>query len=207
MTKSRLSIKLLQLFLLIILAVIIFHIARYIIQPFENEPPTTTTKTPITTALPGMDKTSITAAGCPRTDNLVSMCMNYTGCCTSNPTGECYCKHPTILNCKSQYDTCMQNNTNPQECREILQNCCTSYNSINISADNFKQIGTTDQKHNKICSLLGTSNIANKCMELCQTNSDCQGYSVDGLSCNLYSKVDYEVQKSNSGNMKYYKKV
>lgn len=117
--------------------------------------------------------------------NLINYCMNYNGCCSQNNIGNnCFCNHPFVMNCKNNYDICKGN-----DCQAELKKCCVSYNNIDIDSNNFKKPILQDQTSKIICSI-NSINMDTKCMELCQTNTNCKAYSLDNINCILFSDID-----------------
>jgi hypothetical protein len=118
--------------------------------------------------------------------NLTTYCMNYNGCCASNniANNSCFCNHPFVMNCKNEYDNCTGN-----DCQDKLKKCCMTYNNINIESNNFNKPIKQDQKSKIICAV-NSINMDQKCMELCQTNTNCKAYSIDDINCILFSDID-----------------
>jgi len=126
-----------------------------------------------------------TEKACDGGSNLITYCMNYNGCCSQNNIGNsCFCNHPFVMNCKNNYDSCKGN-----DCQAELKKCCMSYNNINIDSNNFKKPILQDQQSKRICSI-NSINMDTKCMELCQTNTNCKAYSLDDINCILFSDID-----------------
>lgn len=123
---------------------------------------------------------------CDGGTNLVTYCMNYNGCCSSNniANNSCFCNHSFVMNCKNEYDNCTEN-----DCQDKLKKCCMTYNNINIESNNFKKPIKQDQKSKIICTV-NSSNMEQKCMELCQTNTNCKAYSTNDINCILFSDID-----------------
>ena len=178
---------------------------------FENLIPTTTSiQEGVNTRIypdgniPNMDNTNITAAACPRNDNIVDVCINHSGCCKNNPTGKCFCDHPFVKSCQEEYKTCTSTGTTPDQCKSKLQTCCGTYKNKPISQDSFKLIGKNSPSSGQICNIIGANDMQNKCLELCETNPKCMAYSVDAMMCNLYSKIDRDfVDNQSSGSGSY----
>jgi hypothetical protein len=138
--------------------------------------------------------------------DVVGMCSNYKACCSSSgSTNSCICTHPVVQQCKTSYDTCMNDTNNlkiytpeqlSEKCTAQNSQCCTSYNNITIDSANFNDPIIQEQKDNIICTMNITNNmnITQKCMELCQTNPNCKAFSILQTSlapvgCNLFSEI------------------
>jgi hypothetical protein len=147
--------------------------------------------TPITTNLTSMP--TATTPQCNGGTNLITYCMNYNGCCSQSNIGNnsCFCNHPFVINCKNEYDNCTGN-----DCQAELKKCCVSYNNIDIDSNNFKKPIKQEQKSKTICSI-NSINMEQKCMELCQTNTNCKSYSIDNINCMLFSDIDPLQNNSN----------
>jgi len=143
---------------------------------------------------------------CKAVDNVVDFCINYDSCCSnSNMTKACFCNHPITLQCKTEYDTCMNDKSLTklyteeqikQKCASQQKNCCIPYNSISLSSDKFDAPIKNEPSIKAMCSLSSIPNIDQKCLELCQTNPECKAYSVNVGKivqsygeCKLYDNV------------------
>lgn len=136
--------------------------------------------------------------GCKTSNDLVGSCSDYENCCNSAISKSCFCTHPLVSKCKTEYDNCM-NDTDiltiytkeqrAQKCQEQNKGCCVPYNSISIDSNKFQIPIKYDQKDNVLCNVPSINNINQKCMELCQTNPDCAGFSVNKLLCTLFSSI------------------
>ena len=136
---------------------------------------------------------------CSGNNDVVGFCMDYANCCNNGAiNNDCFCKHPLVASCKTQYDACMEDPksklifTSQQlmdKCKAQNKECCTAYNNISISSSKFNAPEKRDQKDNILCDLASVKNIEAKCMELCQTNPDCLGYSTNSLVCKLFNKI------------------
>ena len=202
MNKSTMRLCILLICILLICIIYLFYkiyIKSQYIDSFEADPESTPSATPEITAL----SVPTRAAQCTSNDNITEFCMNYDGCCDKNVSvGKgCFCNHRYVLNCKSEYDNCTG-----ADCKDKLKQCCTDYNKIDIDDNNFKQPIMQTQTSNQICSLNMINNIEQKCMELCQTNTDCKAYNVDNLHCTLFNEINplpVNPKKPNSSSAKY----
>ena len=136
--------------------------------------------------------------GCKTSNDLVGACSDYENCCNSAISKSCFCTHPLVSKCKTEYDNCMNDNDiltiytkeqRAQKCQEQNKGCCVPYNSISIDSNKFQIPIKYDQKDNVLCNVPSINNINQKCMELCQTNPDCAGFSVNKLLCTLFSSI------------------
>jgi len=227
-TYSRQKRYLILLFFIILCLILFIYLIYYIIKNkknilnilynksnFEdttpNNEPTTTNVSEETTKLmygedgpPKMEENK----GCTANSDLVGMCADYENCCGKESNNTCFCAHPFVINCKSEYDKCISNPDNKTKyntknkietfCKEQRKECCMPYNKINIDSSNFKEPIKATQTNNPICLLSSVNNIQQKCMELCQTNPMCASYMVNPLSCKLFSNVNLDMPKIDS---------
>jgi len=136
------------------------------------------------------------SSSCENGTDIQSVCMNFDNCCSSNNitnvNGQCFCIHPFVKDCNDKYKTCIDSkNGNIEECNTIMKNCCKQYSSNDILSSNFQYPINATQMSNKLCSLNGILNLEERCMELCQTNSNCKAYSTTTGNCTLYDNVNY----------------
>lgn len=191
------------IFVLVIILVIIS--SNYFLKRREKFEDTTTTAFDIKT-VPTTDTNKKTT--CDNPTDIPSVCINFDNCCTNNMNninGECFCKHPFVINCNNDYKKCISNGndgSNKELCSDILKNCCNKYSSINILNNNFQKPIMANQDADKLCSINGISNLEQRCMELCQTNSNCKSYTLSTGRCNLYSTVN-TIPNSNTDNSIY----
>ncbi len=164
------------------------------INKFEDTPATTTTE-PVVTAM--SVPTEELVETCSASNNIVGFCMNYKGCCgqQSAENNKCFCAHPFVKDCQSTYEECTKSSADKAECKDKLKECCTSYNKINIDSSNFEKPVNQDQISQKLCAIgsingLSTDSMRLKCMELCQTNTNCKAFSIDSVSCLLFSDIN-----------------
>ena len=161
---------------------------------------TTTGKVPTSMVPPPMQMPQI----CPNNNDIVSVCSNYDSCCKNMANSDCYCSHPAVGVCKSQYDACMTDSsflslyTQDQRqklCQQQRGECCQLYSSLN-SVKNYKSVQNTDQKQDQICSMsfigIQKENPQTKCATLCSTNPNCVAYSIgnDDTQCKMFSSVN-----------------
>ena len=126
---------------------------------------------------------------CNARNDIVDFCINYNKCCSDKSTTKaCFCEHPFIKKCRSEFESCLDNPEHiklygkkivMEKCLEKNEKCCIPYNSLSISNTNFKSPIKNNPEHNIICSLIGTPNAEEKCLELCNTNPECKAYSLD----------------------------
>lgn len=182
-------------YLLIIFALIILSIilSIYILNNRNNFEDTRATTF-------DMSKVNTTPANppqpCTNGTDIPSVCLNFESCCSSsnntNFNGECYCIHPFVRDCNDKYKNCLAtNSSNTSQCSSILKDCCKQYSSNNILTSNFQKPIKATQMSNKLCSVNGLLNLEQRCMELCQTNPNCQAYSTTTGNCTLYDKPNY----------------
>ena len=130
---------------------------------------------------------------CPTDSDIVKFCLNYKDCC-SNMTAynQCFCSHPVVQKCKSDYDSCIAaNSKDTSKCETQNESCCTEYNSVSINYNNFNKPINYKQSNNSLCSVQLIKNLPQKCLELCQTAPNCAAFSTTGdMYCNLYTAVD-----------------
>jgi len=167
-----------------------------VVNRFSDIPNTTSflnalSTTPVAPNLSSMPTTTIPQ--CNGGTNLLTYCMNYNGCCSQNNIGNnsCFCNHPFVMNCKNEYDKCTSNN-----CKAELKKCCMNYNNIDININNFEKPIKQEQQSKIICSI-NSINMDQKCMELCQTNTNCKAYSTDNINCMLFSDINPLQNNSN----------
>lgn len=165
---------------------------------FEDIPTTTPIATPTTTfdikTLPTTNTNNKTT--CDNPTNILGVCMNYNNCCgvdnNTSVNSQCFCANSFVKDCNSKYKDCISKNSgNIESCNNILKECCNRYSNINISTNNFNKPIAAYQTADKICSLNGIANLEQRCMELCQTNTDCKAYSLITGGCNLFSTVKH----------------
>jgi hypothetical protein len=147
--------------------------------------------------------TNINACNTP--SELVSLCMNYEGCCkTYGTNNKCFCDHPAVQQCYTKYSECINDPTNKSMygdklssvCKTQNNECCKMYNSIQINSNNFKDPIYKQQLNNVICSFSSVPNISQKCMEICQTNPKCKAYLLnESISCTLFDNVNEDTLK------------
>jgi hypothetical protein len=134
--------------------------------------------------------------------DIPSVCMNYEACCYSTTgSNKCFCEHPSVLSCKSTYDTCISNANTKEltdKCNSDIQECCISHNKIPIDSNNFNPPTNQSQVDNIICNARTIKNIETKCLELCQTNKDCAAYSTSPYTCILFNTVSPYLPKTDS---------
>ena len=138
--------------------------------------------------------------------DLAGMCKDYSNCCKTGSTSKsCICAHPVIQKCQTEYNTCMTDSNYIKKytplqladtCTAISSKCCESYNNINIDSKKFNAPIIKTQKDNLICNMPASNNMnmTEKCMELCETNPNCEAFSINQnniavFGCNLFSKV------------------
>ena len=158
------------------------------VDSFEDIPTTTfdisTTPTPV-------DKNTT----CSNSTDMVNVCMNYENCCSSagtNTNSKCFCSHPFVGECNDSYKSCLasvETGGDTSKCDSILKGCCSKYSNIDILNSNFQKPINAYQSSNQICSLNGLDDLEQRCMELCQTNSNCKAYSLVLGGCTLYDSV------------------
>ena len=168
---------------------------NYSNNKFEDTPPSTSDSTePIVTTMvvPTDDLQTCTA-----NNNIVGFCMNYTGCCDqkTSDNNRCFCGHTIVQDCNNTYEECKKTSSNSEDCKSKLKDCCISYNKINIDSSNFEKPIKQLQTSQKLCSIgsingLSTDSMREKCMELCQTNTDCKAFSIDNVNCALFNGVN-----------------
>lgn len=176
---------------------------------FEDTPPETTQSAEdIVNASYGADgppKMGV-AKTCSSNADLVSMCIDYDNCCASmTENNKCFCANPFTQSCKNKYDACMNDPTNQSmypskqqitdKCSTDNKECCSKYNDKQFKSSNFTQQKNRSQNDNIICSMSSIKNIESRCMELCQTNSECVAYSSNTMKCNLYNKLSPFTEK------------
>ena len=144
---------------------------------------------------------------CDKSDNLVSVCMNYDGCCNDKSinTG-CFCNHPITQSCKTNYDLCIKTHGDIEKCKKENESCCGEYNKIPILMKNFKQLENRDKNSDIICNINSINNLEQQCMALCQTNSECKAFSSNYINCMLYNNVDNGFSINSKSDTKYFEK-
>lgn len=140
----------------------------------------------------------VSVKACTADSDIVKVCLNYNDCCSNmTPNNQCFCNHPVVQQCKSDYDSCIS--ANPQDtskCATQTKSCCTAYNSVSINYNNFNKPINYEQTNNKLCSVQLIKNLPQKCLELCQTTPNCAAFSTNGdLYCNLYTAVDQDANE------------
>jgi hypothetical protein len=132
--------------------------------------------------------------------NLLTYCMNYNGCCskTNVANNSCFCEHPFVMNCKNENDNCTGD-----DCQDKLKQCCSNYNNIDININNFKKPINQEQSSKLICTI-NSNNMEQKCMELCQTNTNCKAYSIDDYKCMLFSDIDPSDNTTQNNKINYF---
>lgn len=171
-----------------------FIIDHIQIDNFEDPPP----YDPRTDKPPSMQKQT----GCPDNNNIVSMCINYDGCCNNVPANECFCKHPAISICADEYKKCIQDSSilslyssenRLKKCQDQRGICCKLYDTINTNNVSFNAPIKMDQKNSNMCTItkLGVnSKFDDNCKMLCTTNKNCKAYSIGEMKCKLFSAVE-----------------
>ena len=136
--------------------------------------------------------------------DLVGYCMDYVNCCGGSGEGpsKCICSHPLVSKCKTEYDSCMNDQdilkfyTTEQrlkKCSEQIKGCCTPYGNVKGDASKFEPPIKANQKNDLLCALPAVKGLLSKCMELCQTNPDCKAFNTDDdIICNMFSAVNKE---------------
>lgn len=141
-------------------------------------------------------------SGCPNTNDIISICTNYEGCCNNTPSTDCYCKHPAVSICASEYSNCMTdtnilslytNADRQKKCNEQRGICCSLYNNLTDTAT-FKPPVNMDQSTNQLCQMTLQKDIEIKCANLCKTNKECAAYSVGKMMCKQFSTSSPEVK-------------
>ena len=147
---------------------------------------------------------------CKGDNNLVNYCIAIDACCndTNKTMNNCYCDHPFVKNCKDKYIQCVKEqnaqnaqnnpntNTTPNNCNDILKECCVKYNFIDTDNNKFNKPILQEQNNKILCALNYSKNIGTNCMDLCQTRDDCKAYSLsktltgDNMACALYSAIE-----------------
>jgi len=167
------------------------------IDNFEDPPPDRQYN-PNTDVPPTMQKQT----GCPDTGNMVSICMNYDGCCNNVPTNDCFCKHPAVSICANEYKKCIQDSNilslygtedRLKKCQDQRGICCKLYNNLKTNNVSFNAPIKMDQKNNNICTMVRVgidSKFNDNCKTLCTTNKNCKAYSIGELKCKLFSAVE-----------------
>jgi hypothetical protein len=171
----------------------------------NNNDTANTTNTPATTvnyvaSAPTVANKDTT---CKNNTNIVSVCKSYENCCktSTSQTNDCFCKHPYITNCYQSYESCITGEGGDKtNCQEILDNCCNKYLDTDILTTNFEKPINASQTGNQLCSISGIPNFEQRCMELCQTNTNCKSYSLVSSNnlpgtCNLYDTINYTKAK------------
>lgn len=157
-----------------------------------------------------------TIVGCNAGSDVYGYCLKYDNCCTGTMKNSCFCKNPTVLSCKKEYDKCMAtSNSSKSEllaiCADKNKACCSEYKNNIIDNTNFTSVNG-EQKDNIICNIININNIDAKCSELCQTDPNCVAYTLSNLSCTLHNKITYEppqnkaLNKNISNNYKFFTK-
>jgi hypothetical protein len=202
-SKTLQTLQTLQTFYITISIIISIIVIIYIIHSIYKSNNKSINKfedIPATTALPLPTPMSIPSEAivqqCETSDNVVGFCLNYTGCCKqqASTNNKCFCDHPHIQDCNNIYDECIKTTPNSPDCKDKLKECCTSYNKINIDINNFDKPIKQIQNSRKICAIgtingLSTDSVRLKCMELCQTNTNCKAFTIDSASCMLFSDI------------------
>ena len=166
--------------IVLLLGLFIFILIQSRIDRFEN---TTTPNTPPLDA----NKT------CSSSIDISNVCLNYKSCCPeigANINSKCFCTHPFIINCNTNYNSCLANASNTIECDKELKKCCGGYSNIDIYSSNFNNPINAYQTSNQICTINGLPNLAQRCMEMCQTNPNCKAYSLVVGGCTLYDNIN-----------------
>lgn len=152
---------------------------------------------------------------CKNNTDVVSVCKQFQNCCktSTSTTNDCFCKHPFITDCNQSYQSCMTGGGDTSKCQEILNTCCNKYSSIDILTTNFQKPISASQTGNQLCTINGIPNQEQRCMELCQTNTNCKAYGIVNVNggslpgnCNLYSKVNYTEAKPSDNKIYIIKK-
>jgi hypothetical protein len=142
---------------------------------------------------------------CNNNTDIISVCMNYSGCCTDNNAninGQCFCMHPFVKKCNESYKTCMSNSKDAKSCTDILNKSCREYSKNDIMNNNFKKPINAKQTIDNICKISAIKDLDQKCMELCQTNDNCKAYTIDTGICNLYSsQTSIPIPRDESSNI------
>jgi len=186
----------------------IYNIAKFVDteQSSENTPNTTISVKLIKDQVFGKDgpPEMEPPKTCNSITDIVGVCVDYETCCF-NPSenNKCVCKHPFTKSCKTKYDSCIQAANEDKNmiinCKSDNISCCKEYNNININSSNFTGPKHITQNDSKICTITSGQNIESKCLELCQTNSDCASYSTTDYSCNLFNKVTQKEKVDSKG--------
>jgi hypothetical protein len=204
------KLKKLTLFYILICTVLIIYVLYFIYNllyssrlnnqsnKFEDIPAPSQTPAQTPVQIPGLTSmpTEEPVEQCSISDNIVGVCMNYAGCCNQmSENNKCFCNHPFLQDCKKTYDECKKSSTTSEECKSTLKECCTAYNKINIDIDNFNKPIKQDQTSQRLCSIgtlngLSTDSLRLKCMELCQTNTDCKAFSINDMNCILFNGIN-----------------
>jgi hypothetical protein len=178
------------LFIVVCIAVCILYYPSSRYDKFEDTPTTTFDISNLPTA-PNKSTT------CKNTNDIVSVCMNYDSCCNetiSNPNSGCFCSHSFVSGCNDTYKKCLAdlgNGGDTSSCDSALKGCCSKYSNIDILSSNFEKPMDVVQTSNKLCTVNALPDLAQRCMELCQTNSACKAYSLMTNNCTLYDGVNY----------------
>ena len=172
-----------------------------------EEPATTAfdTSGAVNSKLYGKDKPPemVKPKGCSANNNLIDYCIDYSNCCTDSiMNASCFCQHPVVTSCKSDFDACMSEPsskllyTNTQlldKCNSQNKACCSAYNSINtINPNAFNDSEKRTQTDNILCSTSAGSKIEDrkaKCAELCQTHPQCAAYTATMIDCTLFKAI------------------
>jgi len=144
---------------------------------------------------------------CNAEADIVGTCIDYDLCCgTTAINNNCFCNHPFTKKCRDEYKGCISdtvniskysNNELIKHCSDINRTCCLPYNDISIDTNKFEKSANREQNDNLLCSISPIDNIEQKCMEICETNPYCAGYSIKkagvigsyNMGCNLYRKI------------------
>lgn len=215
----KLVLYIFLLYIFYLLYVFLFNSFRKI-NKFEDAPttpmqPTTTynvAKGEDSTLQSGKDAESSTSkkpmedsGKCGTNVDVIDYCTNYNSCCGKpTDTNKCLCTLPFIKNCRSKFEACLNNNPNQlkpndlmNSCIDANKTCCKEYSHTSIDSSIFNKAIKNEPNITPICSLTNIKNIAQKCMEICQTKPECKAYSVsvgkiaqDIGTCNIYDKVD-----------------
>ena len=176
-------------------------------KPSENTPETTISPALIQEQTFG--KNGAPEMGPPKTckfiTDVVGVCVDYETCCSiPSENNKCACEHPFTKSCKTNYDSCIKDANGDknmiENCKSTNSGCCKEYNNIKINSSNFTGPKHITQTDSKICRIASGQNIESKCLELCQTNSECASYSTTDYSCDLFNKVTQKEKVDSKGN-------
>lgn len=151
---------------------------------------------------------------CKTKSDIVDFCINYNSCCSANaPTKECFCNHPFVQNCRTNFEKCLNNNPKNlskndlmSSCIDANKTCCIGYNNnLSIFSSAFtKYKNKNDPDIKPLCSITTVPDIEQKCLELCTTVPNCVAYALktgdlvsDYGMCSLYDTVEYAVPSIN----------